>query len=1129
MSSRKLQRHPSHIRRTAVALERLESRRLLATIAVTTLADSGAGSLRQAIADATAGDMLDASGLTGTINLNSTLAIDKSLTIVGPGTSSLAISGQDTVRVVDQSAGTVTVRDLTIRNGNAGTGWGGGWNAVNASVTFERVRLTENVAFWGGAIAAEAGDGTTVTVDLIDSSVDENNARWLSGAGINTIRGGGIWLTSGSGSTGSTLNFNAAGSTIANNLATAPSPEQSVAQGGGVYGLAAPGPSFGSEGGTLNIDIVNSTLVGNQVRAIGTDNVGLDGGALVAIGDSNYVGSVAEGKAYLTLRNVTVTESRLAASGGSISATYGAGIALNEWTTWEVDNSIIYGNTGAAEIGALGASLQDSSHNLFGSTATMFTDGVNNNRVGVDPLLGTLGDHGGLTQTVPLLAGSPAIDAGNNAVAPTRDQRGYYRSGASDVGAFEFNGLPPNTPEIAVYGNGNSVEIVAGDLTPSISDHTDFGSVLRGGSISRTFTVRNIGDVTLNTGIFFVPEGFKLDLNDLLETTIAAGGSGTFTVVLNSPVAGTYAGNLVFANSDDNENPYAFAITGTITAPEIQVTGNTQNISSGDSTPSSNDHTDFGSVLRGGSISRTFTVHNTGTATLNTSNLAAPGGFTIDPNDPLAASIPAGGSETFTVILNSTFTGTYTGNISFTNDDTDEASFTFAITGTITAPVIQVTGNTRTITSGDSTPSSLDHTAFGSVSQGGSIARTFTVRNTGDATLSVSTLTLPSGFTLDPNDPLATDIAGGGSDTFTVRLNTATAGTFAGDIRLSTNDTENTPFVFAISGSVLPLVARVRVTGNSTVITNGDFTPSLADRTDMGSRLIAVASWQPFVITNTGTAALLLSNAILPFGYAFDTTRPMPSTVAAGQQATFAIYVSVTTPGTYTGNVSFTTNDPDNATFRFAVTQTVGWSVVEQGALMVHTLGNNDDIRIDTSGANLLSVSVNGVIDTHSSLGVSLISVWTGAGNDHAEIAEGISIAAVLNGEEGKDTLIGGGGNDTLSGGAQPDALFGGAGNDRLGGNGGNDRLYGGGNDDRLYGNDGNDTLDGGLRVDRLWGGNGNDLLIGGGSADKIYGEADHDTLLGQAGVDYFNGGTGTDSADLAIDDYQPISIEVLV
>ena len=31
-----------------------------------------------------------------------------------------------------------------------------------------------------------------------------------------------------------------------------------------------------------------------------------------------------------------------------------------------------------------------------------------------DPLLGTLGNYGGLTQTVPLLPGSPAIDAGNN-------------------------------------------------------------------------------------------------------------------------------------------------------------------------------------------------------------------------------------------------------------------------------------------------------------------------------------------------------------------------------------------------------------------------------------------------------------------------------------------------------------------------------------------------------------------------------------------------------------------------------------------------------------------------------------------------------------------------------------------
>ena len=40
--------------------------------------------------------------------------------------------------------------------------------------------------------------------------------------------------------------------------------------------------------------------------------------------------------------------------------------------------------------------------------------------------------------THALLAGSPAIDAGNNAVCAATDQRGVARDAACDVGAYEF-------------------------------------------------------------------------------------------------------------------------------------------------------------------------------------------------------------------------------------------------------------------------------------------------------------------------------------------------------------------------------------------------------------------------------------------------------------------------------------------------------------------------------------------------------------------------------------------------------------------------------------------------------------------------------------------------------------------
>jgi hypothetical protein len=72
----------------------------------------------------------------------------------------------------------------------------------------------------------------------------------------------------------------------------------------------------------------------------------------------------------------------------------------------------------------------------------------------VDAKLGALSDNGGPTQTHALLPGSPAIDHGDNAGCPDRDQRGYARpadgdgdtTAVCDIGAFEYGSSPMPTP-----------------------------------------------------------------------------------------------------------------------------------------------------------------------------------------------------------------------------------------------------------------------------------------------------------------------------------------------------------------------------------------------------------------------------------------------------------------------------------------------------------------------------------------------------------------------------------------------------------------------------------------------------------------------------------------------------------
>ena len=78
---------------TAMLVLAFAGRAHSATNTVTSLADSGAGSLRQLIADSAPGDSI-VFGVTGTVTLASgKLVVDKDLTIMGPGVSTLAISG----------------------------------------------------------------------------------------------------------------------------------------------------------------------------------------------------------------------------------------------------------------------------------------------------------------------------------------------------------------------------------------------------------------------------------------------------------------------------------------------------------------------------------------------------------------------------------------------------------------------------------------------------------------------------------------------------------------------------------------------------------------------------------------------------------------------------------------------------------------------------------------------------------------------------------------------------------------------------------------------------------------------------------------------------------------------------
>lgn len=98
------------------------------------------------------------------------------------------------------------------------------------------------------------------------------------------------------------------------------------------------------------------------------------------------------------------------------------------------------------------------------------------------------------------------------------------------------------------------------------SGEYEFGLIPEGMPDSRTFTIQNTGNATLAIDInsFVYPSGFSLASPP--ASTVAPGQSTTFTLQLDAVTAGTYSGVLSFLNSDDDESPYNFTVSGTVTS-----------------------------------------------------------------------------------------------------------------------------------------------------------------------------------------------------------------------------------------------------------------------------------------------------------------------------------------------------------------------------------------------------------------------------------------------------------------------------------------------------------------------------------------------------------------------------------
>lgn len=368
----------------------------------------------------------------------------KKLTVHGNGTTiqrDTASTSDFRIFYIDIGAN-VTISRLTITNGVTDDYGGGAVNNVGGALTITDCVLTGNSAYGGGAIFNDNAGGA-VTLILKGCTISGNSAPNSFGGGIINF------------GTGGSASLTVTSCVISNNSADF---------GGGIENYA---PFSGS----ATLMITDSTLTNNSAIVSGGggihNNTTVGGNATLSASNTTFDGNsapnggaIANSAGNVQITNCTLSANSAGSGGGTYSqydgavlqitnctfsgnvATGSGGGAYNDpsgTTITRIGNTILQAGTAGGTIGGMGITSQG--HNISSDAAGGFL-AASGDQINTDPKLDPNGlqNNGGPTKTIALLASSPAINAGNDANAPARDQRYYLRNGSSDIGAFEYGG-----------------------------------------------------------------------------------------------------------------------------------------------------------------------------------------------------------------------------------------------------------------------------------------------------------------------------------------------------------------------------------------------------------------------------------------------------------------------------------------------------------------------------------------------------------------------------------------------------------------------------------------------------------------------------------------------------------------
>ncbi len=497
---------------------------------------------------------------TGDLDINADLVISgagSGSTIIQAGTTTsngidkvLAINPYCTDPVI------ATIDGVTIRYGYntqpAGSGdfsqTGGGLDFCGvgtASFTFTNSVVSDNTNKYGygGGLNVDGVAPATGTVTITNVTFQNNHTLNTS----STSSGGALNLQ------GDRPVINITNSTFQSNSSP------SNRWGGAIF-------YWPTNGGSLQIN--NSIFSGNNsgegaaialIRNTAITPVTIQN-SLITGNTASGIGGGISSDHTLTLQNNTITNNSAATLGGGI-ANYGIMTMTNNTISGNIGPSGagIYNGAGTATL--INSIIANSSGpdctniaSLTASNHTLIEDNTCSPSLSGDPLLSTLGNYGGSTQTFALLPGSIAINTGNNAGCPATDQRGVTRPVGStcDIGAFESNG----------FNLGSQTGTPQSTLVT-----TDFTNPL-----GLTVTAVNPGEPVNGGKVTFTPPGSGASAAISGSPATISGGNASVSATANNTAGGPY---YVTASTTGVSSSVNFSLTNTY--PQLSINNVTTN------------------------------------------------------------------------------------------------------------------------------------------------------------------------------------------------------------------------------------------------------------------------------------------------------------------------------------------------------------------------------------------------------------------------------------------------------------------------------------------------------------------------------------------------------------------------